>query len=182
GYWVTRRVLGERIPPPPADVPQLPGDETKLGELTLRETLARHRENKSCAVCHDRFDSVGLVFEGYGPVGELRAKDFGGRPVDTHAVFPGGGEGAGLAGLRDYIRGHREQDFVDNLCRKLLAYGLGRTLLPSDDDTLQQMRTKLAADGYRFGTLVESIVTSPQFLKTRVDAAVITGPAKEDKP
>ncbi|MDB5300983.1 MAG: cytochrome [Phycisphaerales bacterium] len=182
GYWVTRRVLGERIPPPPADVPQLPGDETKLGELTLRETLARHRENKSCAVCHDRFDSVGLVFEGYGPVGELRAKDFGGRPVDTHAVFPGGGEGAGLAGLRDYIRGHREQDFVDNLCRKLLAYGLGRTLLPSDDDTLQQMRTKLAADGYRFGTLVESIVTSPQFLKTRVDAAAITGPAKENKP
>jgi hypothetical protein len=167
GYWVTRRILGEHIPPPPADVPELPADEAKLGEMTLRDTLAQHRENKSCAVCHDRFDSIGLAFEGYGAVGELRAKDFGGRPVETSATFPGGSSGAGLDGLRTYIRDHRQQDFVDNVCRKLLAYGLGRTLLPSDDETVAQMRTKLAADGYRFGSLVESIVTSPQFRNVR---------------
>src|SRR5439155_19051133 len=77
GYWVVRRVLGERIPPPPAVVPDLPHDEKNLGNLTLREVLARHRENKSCATCHARFDSFGLVFEGYGPVGERREKDFG---------------------------------------------------------------------------------------------------------
>ena len=33
----------------------------------------------------------------------------------------------------DYIREHREDDFVDNLCRKLLAYALGRTLFLSDE-------------------------------------------------
>src|SRR5258706_9345550 len=74
GYWVVRRVLGERIPPPPAQVPELPNDEAKLGDLTLRETLARHRQDPTCASCHQRFDSFGLVFEGYGPVGELRTK------------------------------------------------------------------------------------------------------------
>jgi hypothetical protein len=87
--------------------------------------------------------------------------------VDTQTTFPGGREGSGLAGLLDYIRAHRESDFLENLCRKLAAYGLGRTLLPSDDALIQRMRTKLAQNGYRFGILVESIVTSPQFLTKR---------------
>jgi hypothetical protein len=108
-------------------VPELPSDEVKLGELTLRETLARHRADKSCSGCHARFDSIGIAFEGYGPIGELRTKDFGGRPVDTHAAFPGGIEGTGLDGLRIYLHDHREKEFIDNFCRKLLAYALGRT-------------------------------------------------------
>jgi hypothetical protein len=172
GNWVVKRVLGERIPPPPEKVPELPGDESKLGNLTLRETLARHRADPSCAACHERFDSFGLVFEGYGPVGEVRDKDLGGRNVDTTALFPGGNEGAGLAGLRDYVRQRRQGDFVDNLCRKLLAYGLGRTLQPSDDETVAAMRSRLAANEYRFNTLVEVIVTSPQFRNKRIGAAV----------
>ena len=178
GYWVVRRLLGEHIPAPPADVPELPSDEAKLGERTLREALAVHRENKSCAVCHDRFDAIGLVFEGYGPVGDVRAKDFGGRSVETSATFPGGSQGDGLAGLRTYIRQSRQQDFVDNLCRKLLAYGLGRTLLPSDDQTVAAMRDRLAASDYHFGSLVESIVTSPQFLNMRDPTAKVAD-AKE---
>jgi hypothetical protein len=167
GYWVVRRVLGEVIPPPPAVVPELPHDEAQLGDLTLREVLERHRSDASCAACHARFDSFGLVFEGYGPIGERRDVDLGGRPVDARASFPGGSEGAGLAGLRDYIRQHREQDFLDNLCRKMLAYALGRSLIPSDDPLVDQMRSQLAASEYRFGSLVETIVTSTQFRMRR---------------
>jgi hypothetical protein len=167
GYWVVRRVLGERIPPPPAVVPDLPNDEKNLGDLTLREVLAKHRADKTCAACHARFDSFGLVFEGFGPVGERRTKDFGGRPVDTHAEFPGGGEGTGIAGLRDYIHARREKDFVDNLCRKLAAYALGRTLMMSDDALITEMKTRLAANDYRFGILIDSLVTSPQFRHKR---------------
>ncbi len=175
GYWVVRRILGERIPPPPPSVPELPADETKLGELTLREALAKHRENQSCAACHERFDALGLVFEGYGPIGERRERDLGGRPIDTRAVFPRGkdaqsSEGAGLTGLADYIRQHRQEEFLDNLCRKLLSYALGRTLLPSDDKLVGEMRANLAASDYRFGVLVESIVASPQFLTKRGNA------------
>ncbi len=167
GYWVVRRLLGEDIPAPPAVVPDLPSDEAKLGALTLRETLVRHRADTSCAGCHKRFDSIGLAFEGYGPVGELRAIDLGGRPVDNHVTFPNGVDGAGLEGLRTYLHAFRQGDFVENVCRKLLAYALGRSLLPSDDDTIHAMRRRLTADGYRFGSLVESIVTSPQFRNQR---------------
>ena len=79
-------------------------------------------------------------------------------------------------GLRDYLREKRQEDFVDNLCRKLFSYALGRGLLPSDQPALDAMRAKLAADGYRFETLVEAIVTSPQFLNKRADGE----PTKED--
>jgi hypothetical protein len=166
GYWVVRRVLGEKIPAPPPTVPELPTDEAKL-DLPLREVLARHREDKACAGCHARFDAMGLAFEGFGPVGELRSKDLGGRPDDARAAFPGGGEGTGLEGLRAYLKEHRQDDFLDNLCRQLVAYGLGRTLLPSDDGLIEDMRVRLAASEHRFSTLVEAIVLSPQFLNRR---------------
>jgi hypothetical protein len=171
GYWVVRRLLGETIPAPPPNVPELPNDESKLGELTLRETLARHRADKACAGCHERFDAMGLAFEGYGPVGEARLNDLAGRPVDTRVTYPGGSQGTGIEGLRSYLDTSRRQDFLDNLCRKLLVYALGRSLIPSDDSTIARMRERLASDGNRFGSLVESIVTSPQFRNKRVEVA-----------
>jgi len=167
GYWVVRRLLGERIPPPPPNVPELPADESTLGDLTLPELLARHRDNKSCAGCHDRFDAIGLAFEGFCPVGERRDRDLGGRPVSITANFPGSGEGSGLDGLRQYLREHRQQEFLENLCRKLLSYGLGRTLMLSDEPLVEKMQTKLAADDFRFSSLIESIVSSRQFLEKR---------------
>ncbi|MDQ3011406.1 MAG: DUF1592 domain-containing protein, partial [Acidobacteriota bacterium] len=88
GYWVARRALGEVIPPPPPLVGELPRDESK-SNLPVRDLLAKHRENVACASCHARFDSFGLAFEGYGPVGERRTKDLAGRAVDVNATFPG---------------------------------------------------------------------------------------------
>jgi mono/diheme cytochrome c family protein len=167
GYWMVRRVLGEHIPPPPADVPELPHDEAKLGELTLRQVLERHRADKTCAACHAKFDSFGLVFEGYGAVGERREKDFGGKPVDTRAVFPDGSEDSGFDGLIRFVRSHRQDEFADNLCRKLLAYGLGRTLILTDEPLIDDMRAKLSTNGYKFDTIIDMIVTSRQFLNKR---------------
>jgi hypothetical protein len=167
GYWVVRRMLGEHIPAPPPEVPELPRDEAKLGDLTLPQLLARHRTNESCAACHQRFDSIGLVFEGYGPIGERRDRDLGGRPVAATATFPDGSEGTGLDGLRRYLAQERQDEFLDNLCRKLLAYALSRSLLISDDITIQNMRARLVADSYRFDGLIEQVVTSPQFLNQR---------------
>jgi hypothetical protein len=167
GYWVVRRLLGEEIPPPPPDVPELPQDERGLGELTLAEVLARHRDHASCAGCHDRFDSIGLVFENFGPIGEWRGADLGGRAVSSEATFPDGSSGNGVAGLRKYLREQRQEEFLDNLCRKLLSYALGRTLLLSDEPLIEQMRSDLEQNDHRFGSLIESIVTSRQFLHKR---------------
>ena len=120
-----------------------------------------------CASCHARFDVFGLTFEGYGPVGEARTKDLAGRPVDTNAAFPGGGQGAGVEGVRTYIRERRQADFVNNLSRKLLADALNRSLQLSDEAIVENMVNRLRAQEYRWNTLVETIVTSPQFLNKR---------------
>ena len=166
GYWVVRRVLGETIPPPPPVVPELPNDESK-SDLPIRDMLAAHRQHPVCGGCHTRFDVFGLALEGYGPIGEARTKDLAGRPVDTRAELPGGSEGSGLQGVQAYIREHRQKDFLDNLSRKLLGYALSRSLLLSDEPAIQRMETRLAASGYRFSTLLEIAVTSPQFLNKR---------------
>jgi len=172
GYWVIRRVLGEVIPPPPPVVPELPADEGK-SELPLRDMLAKHRSNPVCASCHARFDSLGLAFEGYGPTGEARTVDLAARRIDANGTFPGGSQGSGLEGVRAYIREHRQQDFLDNLSRKLLSYALNRSLQLSDESLIEQMETGLPANGYRFDWLIEIIVTSPQFLNKS------TGPLRE---
>jgi len=129
--------------------------------------LAVHREHKSCAGCHDRFDALGVALEGFGPIGERRTVDMGNRPVETSATLPDGIHRDGLAGLRDYLRQQREADFIDNTCRKLLSYALGRTLIVSDDLLLDEMKTNLEEDDNRFISLIETIVTSPPFLNQR---------------
>ena len=72
-----------------------------------------------------------------------------------------------MTGLRAYLRDQRQDDYLDNLTKKLFSYALGRGLLLSDQKQLDAARAKLKADDYAFGSLVESIVTSPQFRTKR---------------
>jgi hypothetical protein len=111
-----------------------------------------------------------LAFEGYGPVGEKRTEDLAGRAVENIAAFPGDERVAGFAGVREYIRGYRQDDFVDNLCRKLLVYSLSRMPLISDEPLLDEMKSELEVNDYRFSTLVEKIAVSPQFLLKRANS------------
>ena len=169
GYWVVRRLLGEQIPPPPPAVPELPKDEANLGELTLPQVLARHRDNKDCAGCHRRFDSVGLVFEDFGPIGERRDEGPRRPPgADRRRPSPTARSATGLDGparvsARQAAGRFRRQPVPEAARRTPWAAACcSRTRNCSDE-----MRTKLAADGYAFGSLVETIVTSPQFLNKR---------------
>jgi Protein of unknown function (DUF1588)/Protein of unknown function (DUF1585)/Protein of unknown function (DUF1592) len=167
GYWVVRRLLGEQIPPPPPNVPELPASEKQLGDLTLREMLAKHREHASCAGCHNRFDSIGLMLEGFDPIGRPRTLDLGGRTVSTAARLPNGVEATGLHGLQDFILQHRADDFRRHFCRSLLAFALGRTLIIPDDLLVDEMLEQLKANDDRILTAFETIVRSPQFRNKR---------------
>ena len=176
GYWVVRRLLGEVIPPPPPQVPELPQDEAKT-DAPLRDVLARHRSNPVCAGCHARFDAFGLALEGYGPVGEARTRDLAGRAIDASATFPRGFQGSGFRGVQAYIKEQRQQDFLNNISRKLLSYSLSRSLQLSDDPVVEQITARMSATGYRFGALVETIVTSRQFLNRRRPESIQLHPA-----
>jgi hypothetical protein len=166
GVWLVEKLLGIRIPPPPPVVPELPSDEAKM-DLPVRDMLARHRAVPLCASCHARFDSFGLAFEGFGPVGDARTADLAGRPVDISVVFPDGTQGAGVPGLKNFIKASHQDNFIDNLSRKLLVSAIDRSLQLSDDALVDRMKASLAANQNHFRALIETIVLSPQFRERR---------------
>src|SRR6185369_17966707 len=52
GHWILANLAGEPPPPPPPNVPALE-DNTVSASLPMRERLAAHRANATCATCHD---------------------------------------------------------------------------------------------------------------------------------
>ncbi len=167
GNWISEVLLGERLPRPPKDVPQLPTDETATQGLSVRQLVEQHTSNAKCSVCHQRIDPMGFSLEAFDAIGRRRDKDLGDRPVDTKARAMDGHEFEGLAGLRDYLLTVRREAFVRQFCRKLLGFALGRTIQLSDEPLLTEIQTRFKQDDYRVLSALELIVTSRQFQEIR---------------
>ena len=166
GFWSVHHLLGQHFPPPPADVPELPSSE-KTATATIRELLKAHVADAQCAMCHSHFDGLGLAMEGFDAIGRSRTKDSAGRKIDSVVELPNGKTAAGIPGLIEYIDQHRRQDFVKTLCRKFLGYALGRSVILSDQPLLTEMEQALQKNEYKFSTLFETVLRSPQFRKQR---------------
>jgi hypothetical protein len=167
GFWVFHKLLGQHIPAPPADVAVLPKSETDTNGKTIRELLKLHTDDAKCARCHVRFDPIGLAMEGFDATGKARIKDLAGRPVDNVVHLPNGKEAHGVPEFAEYLATHRRDEFVRTLSRKFLGYALGRSLLLSDQPLLEKMETNLKQNDYRFSSLFETVVLSPQFRNER---------------
>lgn len=167
GNWISEVLLGEKLPRPPQDVPELPPDETATEGLTLRQLVALHTSEPSCASCHRRIDPFGFALEGFDAIGRRRDRDMAGRPVDTQTMLPDGSKVEGLAGLRDYLVEHRQEEVLRQFCRKLLGYAIGRELQLSDQPLLNEMLKRLAQNNFRFSVAIEAIVGSRQFREIR---------------
>jgi hypothetical protein len=166
GNWVAEVLLGDRLPPPPKDVPKLPEDET-TDTLTVRQLVEKHTTDARCAVCHIHIDGYGFALEGYDAIGRLRSKDLGGRPVETRAKVFDGTTVEGAQGLRDYLLTKKRAAVLGQFDRKLLGYALGRAVILSDRPLLAEMRRRLEAQNYEFNAAVEAIVLSEQFREVR---------------
>jgi len=170
GNWTSEVLLGEKLPKPPKDVPQL-ADTVPAG-LTERQLIALHSSDEACAKCHARIDPYGFALEQFDAIGRFRTHDAAGQPIDAAARLVDGTAITGHEGLRDYLLTARRDTFVRQFCRKLLGYALGRAVQLSDEPLLDEIQTRLAADGHRVGTALEAIVTSRQFREIRgADAA-----------
>ena len=84
GAWIMERLLGEHPPPPPTSVPAVEPDIR--GAKTIRELLAAHTKDESCAACHARFDPVGMALENFDILGKWRTRY---RSVGETALIPG---------------------------------------------------------------------------------------------
>jgi hypothetical protein len=167
GNWLCEVLLGEKLPRPPKDVPQLPEEEGGNDGRTMRELVERHSSDLRCAGCHRRIDPYGFALEAYDAIGRRREVDLGGQPVRTRVKVPDGTEIEGIEGLREHLLGGRREAFLRQFCRKLLGYSLGRAVQLSDGPLLQEMEQALAADGYRVSAAILKVTGSRQFREIR---------------
>jgi hypothetical protein len=164
GRWVLENLVGSPPPPPPPDVPNL--DEAKIGKTSsMREQLELHRKNVVCASCHSRMDPLGFGLENFDAIGAWRSKD-GDFLIDPSGTLPDGRTFSGPQGLKTILRS-QPQAFADTLTRKLFIYALGRGLEPADNDAVKSIAKTVAADNYRFSSVILGIVNSEPFQKRR---------------
>ena len=166
GNWIAETVLGQRLPRPPPDVPKLPEDET-VGELTIRQLVEKHTELQQCAVCHERIDPLGFALEQYDTIGRWREKDLGGRLIDAKAALKDGTRFEGIDGLQQYLLTQRKDDFLQQFCRKMLGYALGRGVILSDRQLLEEMVVTLNENDAPASAAILAIVASKQFQAIR---------------
>jgi mono/diheme cytochrome c family protein len=169
GNWVVETLLGEKLPRPPANVPQLP-EEEGADKLTVRQQVERHAKDQACAVCHVRIDPFGFALEKYDPIGRLREKDLGGLAIDTKSKLKDGTEFEGIDGLRTYLLTKKKDVVVRLFCRRLLGYALGRAVTLSDTALIDEMVSALNKNDGKISAAVLVIVKSPQFRMVRGSA------------
>ena len=163
GNWLLETLLGEKLPKPPKNVPQLPESELDTGGLTMRQITEKHRSVESCARCHNRIDPFGFALEAYDAIGRRRKTDLGGRPINTQVRLQDGTTFADIDGLRSYLLSQRREEFVRHFCRKLLGYSLGRSVQLSDKSLLDEMERQLNGKDQGLLTAMITVVQSPQF-------------------
>jgi len=178
GDWVLRRILGTPTPPPPADAGTIPADDKTFNGLTVRERLAQHKRNATCANCHLRIDPLGFPLEGFDAVGRTRTAYADGKPVDVTGELADDTTIVGTQGLLTYLQS-KDRQVMTTLSKKMLGYALGRTVRGSDRQLVESM---IAAGGNAsFSDLALTIVTSRQF-RNKVgddDAATVETRATE---
>lgn len=161
GKWVRETLLGGHTPAPPPDVPQLDEKDTAAAPQTIRERLEKHRENPTCAACHDQIDPIGFGLENYDLLGRFRTEEAG-KPIDAAGQLPDGAKFNGPEELKQVLLA-RKDEFLRHLTTKLLGYALGRGLTIEDRCTVEEIVKQVKQSEYRSHELIVGIVTSVPF-------------------
>lgn len=154
GKWILESILDDPPKPPPPGVDGFPEDVGDLGNLALREMMARHRSDPDCAGCHVRMDALGLGLEHFDAIGRSRQTTADG-PIDATIEMPDGTIYDGPGGVRDLLL--EENALHGSLSRHMLTYALGRGLRKGDRPRVESLVLLLEQDP-TLGTLIRGIV------------------------
>jgi len=161
----------EGVPPatPPPGVPTL--DEKDVGTtkaLTMREMMAKHRSNPTCASCHAVMDPLGLALENFDATGRWRDRDrYAGVAIDSSGKLPDGTPVNSPDDVRNALL-RRPEQFAQTFTEGLMTYATGQKLEPWDIPTVRRIVRGAAGSDYRFSAIVQSVVHSDQFRMRRV--------------
>lgn len=164
GVWVAERLLGEPIPPPPENIPAIEPDIR--GAKSIRDMLAKHRSEASCASCHVKIDPPGFALENFDPAGQWRDR-YGrrgrGAKIDPSYQFADGTPFAGINQFRKRIVS-RPESLARNVVEKMLTYGTGGEIQFADRGEVQRLVSRSADGNFGFRDILAAVVTSETFL------------------
>ena len=182
GAFVMARLLGREPEPPPPNVPAVEPDVR--GTTTIREQLAKHRSDPTCAACHARIDGPGFALESFDVIGGFRERyrSIGnGDPAPRGSIDPFIGisfrlgssvdpsgelsDGQKFNDVREFqqLIARNPRPLLTNLARQLTIYSTGRDISFSDRKEIGAIvaRTEKAGGGIR--TLIHEIIRGELF-------------------
>lgn len=83
--------------------------------------------------------------------------------ADSNTILPDSTKINGLASLKSYLLKEKKNEIAENLVRRLLSYGLGRSLEFTDEDTVKKLSEKFKANNFKLASLVEEIILTETF-------------------
>lgn len=164
GKWVLETLLGDPPPPAPPSVPGL--EETAAGaeDLPIRKQLELHREDPSCASCHQRMDPIGFALQNFDSMGIWRDENDG-HPIDASGKL----DDKPFDGPMDLIEilSDSEEKIARNFAERLMVYALGRGLRPADHCAIDQIVQQAGEKEYRISAFIYGVVRSDPFRMRR---------------
>jgi len=168
GLFILDNLLGTPPAPPPPNIPPLE-DAAKAAKgkpITLRETLALHREQPLCSSCHNRMDPLGLALENFNAMGMWRDQERS-QPIDATGKLLSGESFTNVKELKKILATRHATEFYRTVTQKLLTYALGRGLEYYDVETVDDIVNQLQKSDGRPSVLLSGIINSAPFQKTR---------------
>ena len=169
GDFVLRSILGQPPEPPPANIGAIEPDTR--GTTTIRELLARHRDDRSCASCHQYIDPPGFALESFDPIGGYRTRFrtsglFGsknnGPAVDASGATADGQSFAGIKEFKALLLNQRDQ-VARNFIAELVVYATGGTIEFADRAEVDRIAARTRAGDYPVRTILHEVVRSRLF-------------------
>ena len=169
GLKVRTDVLCQIVPAPPPNV-NITLDDASTASLTQRQRLEQHRQQASCASCHNLMDPIGVVFEGFDAVGRARTLDDSGQPVVLTSTIDATEDANGsvadatslgqLLAKSDEVRGC----YATNTFR----FFYGREVETPDACSMARLLVDFKGTGYNLKELLVSLTRTDAFLYREV--------------
>jgi hypothetical protein len=133
----------------------------------VREQLARHAADESCAACHAAIDPPGFALENFDVIGGWRdryrvATGAEAAAIDASGTLADGRRFASFAEFRGLLAAD-PRALANGLTRQLVAYATAAPVTPADAAELNAILDRAAARDYGVRSLVHEIVASRLF-------------------
>jgi hypothetical protein len=161
GKWVYTKIFCGQIDDPPPDVPKLPDP---VPGQPVRERLAMHRADPSCAGCHELMDPLGLPFEHFDGVGLWRDTD-NGAAIDTSGAVPEvdvAGPFNGIVELGTKVA--QSGDVRRCYAGRYLNYAYGRAITEADSCSANGVAQAFDGTQGNVRELILAVTQTPGFL------------------